>query len=120
MAWILSTLWSALPIHAKTRRERGPSAVWSRSSRSTARGKGAQVSGVHAPGACAPSVEPQAKRYYSLMIEVRPGEMDAGTLELFSDAGSSGLAATLNLPAGCELRRCMDMSREVAEVLIRM
>jgi hypothetical protein len=62
----------------------------------------------------------QAKRFYSLMIEVRPEEADAATLELFSDTGSPALAATLNLPAGCELRRCMDVSAEMAEVLIRM
>lgn len=39
------------------------------------------------------------------------------TLQLFSDAASFGLAATLNLPAGCELRRCMDMPPELAEVV---
>ena len=54
------------------------------------------------------------------MIEVRPEEADAATLELFSDTGCPALAATLNLPAGCELRRCMDVSAEMAEVLIRM
>ena len=54
------------------------------------------------------------------MIEVRPEEADAETLQLFSDAALFSLAALLNLPAGCELRRCMEMSPEMAEVLIRM
>jgi hypothetical protein len=54
------------------------------------------------------------------MIEVFPEEADAETLQLLSDFGSSGLAAMLNLPAGCELRRCMEMSPDVAEVVIRM
>ena len=74
-----------------------------------------QASGSLEPGAC---VSP--KRFYSLMIEVRPDEADAATLELFSDSGCATLAATLNLPAGCELRRCIDVSTEAAEVLIRM
>jgi hypothetical protein len=100
MAWILSALWSA---------------VWSRSSATPARGAGVQASGGLEPG---PSVSP--KRFYSLMIEVRPEEADAATLELFSDTGSPALAARLNLPAGCELRRCMIVSAESAEVLIRM
>jgi hypothetical protein len=100
MAWILSTLWSA---------------VWSRFSVSPGRGTVGQASGSLEPGACGPP-----KRFYSLMIEVRPDEMDAATLELFSDTDCSNLAATLNLPAGCELRRCMEVSAESAEVLIRM
>ena len=79
-----------------------------------------QASGGSEPGACAPSANVQAKRFYSLMIEVRPDEADAATLELFSDTGCPTLAATLNLPAGCELRRCIDVSPEMAEVLIRM
>lgn len=54
------------------------------------------------------------------MIEVRPDQADAETLQLFSDIGSFGLAAMLNLPAGCELRRCREMSPEAAEVVIRM
>ena len=54
------------------------------------------------------------------MIEVRPEEADAETLRLFSDAGSPGLASTLNLPAGCEIRRCMIVSADFAEMLIRM
>jgi hypothetical protein len=54
------------------------------------------------------------------MIEVRPDETDADTLQLFSETACFSLAATLNLPAGCELRRCLDMSPDMAEVLIRM
>ncbi|HEX4603700.1 MAG TPA: hypothetical protein VH724_06880, partial [Candidatus Angelobacter sp.] len=34
------------------------------------------------------------KRFYSLMIEVRPAEADAETLRLFSDVGSPALTAT--------------------------
>src|SRR5262245_49999263 len=97
MAWILSTLWSA---------------VWSRSSASPARDAGVQASSGLEPEACGLSAEPQTKRFYSLMIEVRPDEADAATLELFSETGSPALAARLNLPAGCELRRCMDVSAE--------
>ena len=67
-------------------------------------------------GACAAP----AKRFYSLMIEVRPDKANAETLQLFSDAGSAHLAAILNLPAGCGLRRCMEMLPETAEVLIQM
>ena len=54
------------------------------------------------------------------MIEVRPDEMDPATRELFSDTGCPRLAATLNLPAGCELRRCIDVSPDFAEILINM
>ena|SRR5437899_9262835 len=104
MAWIFRTLWSGL---------------WSRLSGSPTDGADTQASGVNAPGACTPSAA-QAKRFYSLMIEVRPDEADAETLLLFSDAAPFGLAAMLNLPASCELRRCMEMSSEWAEVLIRM
>lgn len=45
---------------------------------------------------------------------------DTVTPRAVSDIGSFVLAETLNLPTGCELRRCMDMSPELAEVLIRM
>jgi hypothetical protein len=81
-----------------------------------------QASGVNAPGACGPSADapvstPQ-KRFYSLIIEVRPEEADAETLQLFSDVACYSLAATINLPAGCELRRCTDVSPDFAEVLI--
>ena len=54
------------------------------------------------------------------MIEVFPKEAEPETLQLLSDFGASGLAAMINLPAGCEIRRCIDMSPELAEVLIRM
>jgi hypothetical protein len=104
MAWIFSTLWSGL---------------WSRLSGSPADGAGTQAPGVYPPGACTPSAA-QEKRFYSLMIEVRPEEADAETLQLFSDAACFSLAVTINLPTGCELRRCMEMSPEMAEVLIRM
>jgi len=104
MAWILSTLWSGLR---------------SRPSRSPAVDAVVQASGVNAPGACTPSAA-QAKRFYSLMIEVRPQEADAETLQLFSGDACFSLSAVLNLPASCELRRCMEMSPELAEVLIRM
>ena len=99
MAWIFSTLWSGL---------------WSRLSGSPADGAGTQASGVYPPGAC------KAKRFYSLMIEVRTEEADAETLLLFSGVACFSLAAMLNLPAGCEVRRCMEMSAELTEVLIRM
>ncbi|HZI56902.1 MAG TPA: hypothetical protein VFF39_09010 [Verrucomicrobiae bacterium] len=54
------------------------------------------------------------------MIEGRPAEADAETLLLFSDVGSLALTETLNLPDGCELRRCMIVSADFAEMLIRM
>jgi hypothetical protein len=54
------------------------------------------------------------------MIEVRPEEADAETLQMFSGAACFSLADTLNLPPGCELRRCLDMSPDMAEILIRM
>jgi hypothetical protein len=73
-----------------------------------------QASGVYAPEAC------KAKRFYSLMIEVRPEEADAETLLLFSCGACFSLSATLNLPAGCELRRCMSVSPDFAEILINM
>jgi hypothetical protein len=79
----------------------------------------ANVSDVEPPGACIPPAV-REKRFYSLMIEVRPAEADAETLRLFSDVGSPALTATLNLPNGCELRRCMCVSAEFAEMLIRM
>jgi hypothetical protein len=62
----------------------------------------------------------QAKRFYSLIIEVRHNEADAETLQLFSDDSGLGLAATLNLPTGCELRRCTPVSPDFAEILINM
>jgi hypothetical protein len=75
-----------------------------------------QASGVYPLEACALSADGRAKRFYSLMIEVRPEEADAETLRLFSGDACFSLSATLNLPAGCELRRCMDMSPDLAEV----
>ena len=93
---------------------------WSRPSCSPADSAGTQASGVYAPGACALPADGRAKRFYSLMIEVRPDQADAETLQLFSSGACFSLSATLNLPAGCELRRCMNMSPELAEVLIRM
>jgi hypothetical protein len=61
-----------------------------------------------------------AKHFYSLIIEVRHDEADAETLQLFSDDAGLGLAATLNLPTGCELRRCTPVSPDFAEILINM
>jgi hypothetical protein len=69
-------------------------------------------------GAVAPSA--LAKRFYSLIIEVRPSEADAETLLLFSEEAGVSLATTLNLPAGCELRRCTPVSPDFAEILINM
>ena len=113
MAWILSTLWSVFVSGLR-------SAARSRASGFPVDGAVAQASGVKAPGACAPPANGPKKRFYSLVIEVRPEEADAETLQLFSDFGSSALAVTLNLPACCELRRCMEMSPEAAEVVINM
>ena len=61
-----------------------------------------------------------AKRFYSLIIEVRPGEADTETLQLFSDEAGVSVATTLNLPTGCELRRCTPVSPDFAEILINM
>lgn len=69
-------------------------------------------------GAVAPSAA--AKRFYSLIIEVRPAEADAETLLLFSDETDVSLAATLYLPNGCKLRRCTPCSPDFAEILINM
>jgi hypothetical protein len=113
MAWILSTLWSGLVSGLR-------SAARSRASGSPVADTLRKPPVFIAPGACAPPADGRAKRFYSLVIEVRPEEADAETLQLFSDFGSSALAVTLNLPACCELRRCMEMSPESAEVLIRM
>jgi|SRR6476660_2484167 hypothetical protein len=98
MAWILSTLWSELRSTLRF-------AARSRPSRFLEHG---------APPAGGP------RRFYSLTIEVRPDEADTEALQLFSDLEDSGLEAVLNLPAGCKLRRCMEMSPEMAEVVIRM
>lgn len=69
-------------------------------------------------GAIAPSAP--AKQFYSLIIEVRPAEADAETLLLFTDDVGLSLAATLSLPAGCQLRRCTPVSPDFAEILINM
>jgi len=84
-----------------------------RFSGSPAAGSVAQASGAPAPVA-------PPKHFYSLMVEVHLEEAGVETLRLFSEAGGSNLSATLNLPAGCELRRCMYISPEFAEALIEM
>lgn len=61
-----------------------------------------------------------AKRFYSLIIEVRPTEAAPETLQLFTDDAGFSLATTLNLPAGCKLRRCTPVSPDFAEILINM
>lgn len=61
-----------------------------------------------------------ARRFYSLIIEVRPDDASAETLKLFSDEVGISLAATLNMPVGCELRRCTPVSPDFAEILINM
>jgi len=90
---------------------------WSRLYSSLAVDATAKVPGVNAPGTCDASAGAPEKRFYSLMIEVRPAEADAETLRLFSDIGS---CARLNLPDGCEIRRCMIVSADFTEMLIRM
>ena len=98
MARILSTLWSELRSTLRFAARSQPSRF---------------------PEDGAPPVD-RPKRFYSLTIEVRPDEAAPETLQLFSDFEYSGLEATLILPAGCKLRRCMEMSPEVAEIVIRM
>jgi hypothetical protein len=66
-----------------------------------------------------PNTRP-AKLFYSLMIEIGPEEADAETLQLFADEACFTLSDALSLPAGCKLRRCMYVSAEFAEMLIRM
>jgi hypothetical protein len=117
MAWTLRTMGSGIRYGLQSALRFG---LWlvprSRLSGSPSIDASAQTSGVNAPGGCA---APE-KRFYSLMIEVRPAEADAETLRLFSDVGSLALTETLNLPDGCELRRCMIVSADFAEMLIRM
>jgi len=79
MAWILSALWSAF---------------WSRSSASPQKGAGVQAAGLE------PEAPEPPKRFYSLMIEVRPGEADAATLELFSDTGVPAWQPRSTCPPG--------------------
>ena len=120
MAWTLRTIWLDLrsDIHSMIRFGR-QFMFWSRLSGSLAVDADVEVPQVNAP-ACVASADAPEKRFYSLMIEVRPAEADAETLQLFSDVGSLALTETLNLPDGCELRRCMIMSADFAEMLIRM
>lgn len=66
-----------------------------------------------------PSTAP-SKRFYSLIVEVRPDDASAEILLLFSAEACISLATTLNLPAGCELRRCTPVSPDFAEILIHM
>jgi hypothetical protein len=54
------------------------------------------------------------------MVEICPVEADAETLQLFSNEACFTLADALSLPTGCKLRRCMYVSAEFAEMLIRM
>jgi hypothetical protein len=61
-----------------------------------------------------------AKHFYSLIIEVRPDDASAETLQLFLDEARISLSATLNLPISCELRRCTSVSPDFAEILINM
>jgi hypothetical protein len=72
------------------------------------------------PVDCAVTPSVPAKRFYSLIIEVRPSEADAEILQLFSDEAGLSLAKTLYLPTGCELRRCTPVSPDFAEILINM
>jgi hypothetical protein len=72
------------------------------------------------PVDCAVTPSAPAKRFYSLIIEVRAAEADAETVQLFSDEAAFSLATILNLPAGCELRRCTPVSPDFAEILINM
>jgi hypothetical protein len=121
MAWILRTLWSGLLSGLKLgfqpgRQTRTQSTPKSR----PVDGAATHASGVYAPGACGQPWDGKAKRFYSLIIEVRPAEADAETSRLFSDEACSSLATTLNLPAGCELRRCTPVSPDFAEILINM
>lgn len=105
MAWILRTLWLDLSygLRAICRRSKADARSFPRSEPSLA---------------VAPSAA--AKRFYSLIIEVRPAGADAATLQLFSDEAAVSLATTLNLPTGCELRRCTAVSPDFAEILINM
>jgi hypothetical protein len=98
MPWIFRTLWSGL-------RSRFP---------------GSRAAGSVAQASAVPDSGSPPKHFYSLIVEVRLDEAEAATLRLFSDAGVSSLAATINLPAGCELRRCLYISPEFAEALIEM
>jgi len=120
MAWTLRTIWLdlryGLPGMIKLGRRFMP---WSRLSGTPSVDAPAQAPGGKASGVCVVSADAPEKRFYSLMIEVRPAEATAETLRLFSDIGSCRLTAALNLPDGCELRRCMIVSADFAEILIK-
>lgn len=110
MAWILRTLWLDL--------SSGLRAI-ARLSKPGLR-SGSQPMSRSRPVDCAVTPSAPAKRFYSLIIEVRPAEADTETLQLFSDDAGGSLSATLNLPAGCELRRCTPVSPDFAEILINI
>jgi hypothetical protein len=110
MAWILRTLWLDL---------RSCIRAIGRWSKSGARcGPQSMPTSQPVDGAVTPLAP--AKRFYSLIIEVRPSEADAETLLLFSDEAGVSLATTLNLPTGCKFRRCTSVSPDFAEILINM
>ena len=106
MAWILRTLWSGLLSGLKLGIQPGA-------------GTGPQSTPMPQPVDGVVAL-PAAKRFYSLIIEVRPAEADAETLQLFSDEVGTSLAAILKLPAGCQLRRCTSVSPDFAQILINM
>jgi len=110
MAWILRTLWLDLSSSLRAIRR------WPKSGPQS--GPQSMPTSQPVEGAVAPSAP--AKRFYSLIIEVRPSEADAEILQLFSDEAGLSLATTLNLPTGCELRRCTPVSPDFAEILINM
>lgn len=119
MAWTLRTIWLDLRYSLPGMIKFGRRAILgSRLSGSPSVDAAARAAGVSPPGVCAAPAEAE-KRFYSLMIEVRPAEADAETLRLFSDY-SLGLTEALHLPEGCEIRRCMIVSADFAEMLIRM
>ncbi|HET8891504.1 MAG TPA: hypothetical protein VFQ41_21570 [Candidatus Angelobacter sp.] len=117
----MRTLWSGLlsglKLGIQPRRRAGPQPTPKSGS---VDGAATQASGVYPPGVCVPLWDGKAKRFYSLIIEVRPTEADAETLQLFSDEVGTSLAAILKLPAGCQLRRCTSVSPDFAQILINM
>jgi hypothetical protein len=143
MAGILRRIWSALWLRLQSglgpgprvnprsglRRSVGQMPTPSRSSVSPVAGA-PQVSDSSATETCHPALgvlakarlpeAPPAKLFYSLMIAVSPEEADAETLQQFSDEACFSLSDALSLPTGCKLRRCMYVSAEFAEILIRM
>ena len=120
MAWTLRTIWLDLRYGFQGMIKLGRRSIrGSRLSSSPSVDTTVRAPGVCAPGACAAPADVPERRFYSLMIEVRPEEADAETLRMFSDS-SFGLTEALNLPDGCEIRRCMIVSADFAEMLIRM